>query len=355
MKYRIEQNQASRPYGRGLVANYWRPRRALLFLSFLCVAISAVPVLADSGALSVDVKSIRLHQKDPAIVREGRLTYLGGVSLSSPDPGFGGFSGLAVSADGERVLAITDRGALLRANLSYLDGRLTGLKDSQLCPLKNTWGEILRGKKGDAEALAILADGSLAVSFERQHRIDRYPPATSERGDCDLIEAARALYRIPSWNALPPNGGFEAVATIDETTILAISEHGGTGDGRLIGWLLREHGSTSVFYQPSGGGYRPTDLARLPDGNLLLLERRFTILSGVSSRFCVVDKNSVRAGATLACDLIAQISSPLAAENYEGLAARLDSNGDVIIYLISDDNFNPLQRTLLMMFRLEKN
>lgn len=333
-----------------------RGRAIQLFLiGFLSAGIACGQVLADPGAVRVEAKPIRLNQQDATVLKVGRLTFLGGLRLSAVDSEFGGLSGLTVSEDGGRLLAISDQGALLRADLTYSDGELSGLMDSQLCPLKNRWGDVLRGKEGDAEALLILADGSLAVSFERQHRIDRYPPSTALRTDCSNIEAARSLYRIPSWNSLPPNGGFEAVAAIDDTTILAVSERGDTEDGRLIGWLLRPQGSTSIYYQPSGSGYRPTDLTRLPDGNLLLLERRFTILAGVSSRLCLIEKESVKVDVTMTCNLIAEISSPLAAENYEGLSARLDKNGNTVIYMISDDNFNPLQRTILMMFRLEKN
>jgi hypothetical protein len=46
------------------------------------------------------------------------------------------------------------------------------------------------------------------------------------------------------------------------------------------------------------------------------------------------------------------IVPPASVDNMEGLAVREDAGG-TIIYLISDDNFNPIQRTLLMKFRLE--
>ncbi len=36
----------------------------------------------------------------------------------------------------------------------------------------------------------------------------------------------------------------------------------------------------------------------------------------------------------------------------EGIAARRGPGGETLIYLISDDNFHPWQRTLLLMFEL---
>ncbi len=39
-------------------------------------------------------------------------------------------------------------------------------------------------------------------------------------------------------------------------------------------------------------------------------------------------------------------------DNMEGLAVHRTDAGDIILTLISDDNFSPLQRTLLLQFRL---
>ena len=326
----------------------------LLFFGVLAMGMAFGQALAEPGTVNVEAKQIQLHQRDPDLHKIGRLSFLGGLSLTAENSGFGGFSGLTVSADGKNFLAISDRGALLRADLVYSQGFLSGFLDGQLCLLKNRWGKVLKGKKGDAEALVILSDGSLAVSFERDHRIDYYPPTTTDRADCSKIEAARGLYQLQSWDSLPPNEGFEALTMLNATTLLAISEGGDIGDGRLIGWLLGQKGSTSIYYRPSGTGYRPTDLTKLPDGDFLVLERRFSILSGVSSRLCLINQDTIDVEATLTCDMIAEISSPLTAENYEGLSARLDENGNTVIYIISDDNFNPLQRTILMMFKLEE-
>ena len=40
-------------------------------------------------------------------------------------------------------------------------------------------------------------------------------------------------------------------------------------------------------------------------------------------------------------------------DNMEGLSVRRDQKGDVWVYVISDDNFSPLQHTYLMMFHLK--
>ena len=53
-----------------------------------------------------------LDPSDPAHVRVGALTYLGGVRLTSPDPAFGGFSALSVT--GDRFTLLSDGGNVVR-------------------------------------------------------------------------------------------------------------------------------------------------------------------------------------------------------------------------------------------------
>ena len=49
---------------------------------------------------------------------------------------------------------------------------------------------------------------------------------------------------------------------------------------------------------------------------------------------------------------LARLAPPYTVDNFEGLAVFPDKRGGTIIYILSDDNFNPLQRTLLLQFRL---
>ena len=39
-------------------------------------------------------------------------------------------------------------------------------------------------------------------------------------------------------------------------------------------------------------------------------------------------------------------------DNMEGLSVHRDSSGALVLTLISDDNFSPLQRTLMLQFTL---
>jgi hypothetical protein len=40
-------------------------------------------------------------------------------------------------------------------------------------------------------------------------------------------------------------------------------------------------------------------------------------------------------------------------DNMEGLAVRRGPKGETLLYILSDDNYSPLQRTLLLMFEVK--
>ena len=66
----------------------------------------------------------------------------------------------------------------------------------------------------------------------------------------------------------------------------------------------------------------------------------------------VVAPAAIRAGGEMAGEELAEWSPPLTSDNFEGIAVRRNDSGETLIYIVSDDNFSPLQRTLLLMFAL---
>ena len=69
----------------------------------LLAACSTEIDLAPAGS-----QAVPLYEQSPERTDLDRLSYLGGVVLTNPDDRFGGFSALAVSADGSRILAVSD-------------------------------------------------------------------------------------------------------------------------------------------------------------------------------------------------------------------------------------------------------
>ena len=325
-----------------------------LLRGFLFVALGAGPLVAcarasGEGPITITAEAVPLSSEDPDVQSLGSLTWLGGLSLSADARPFGGFSGLQVSDDGRHLLAITDQGRWLEARLVYDDaGYLSGLDQGRMGRIAGLEGEALSGKsRSDAEALTRLADGSLVVGFERNHRVWRYPP-----GPATLSRPAEAYPALPGLATAPRNKGLEALVVLPEDRLLAFTEGHWRGED-LIAYLWDGKTWETLTYAAQDD-YRPTAAARLPDGDILLLERHFTPLTGVSARLRRIPGDTVEPGARLQGRLLAALKSPLAVDNLEGLAVRQSEAGETLIYLLSDDNFNILQRTLLLHFRLNE-
>jgi hypothetical protein len=98
-----------------------------------------------------------------------------------------------------------------------------------------------------------------------------------------------------------------------------------------------------------------TGAANAPDGGIFLLERRYSLLGGVGMELRHVAGNEVYEGARLDGTALANLSYQDAnIDNMEGVAVRRGPNGETLLYMISDNNFSPLQRTLLLMFELKQ-
>ena len=302
---------------------------------------------AQAGPITVEATPISLHPGDAKVVSAGKLRFRGGLQLKSSDRHFGGFSGLGLSADGARMVAVADEGRRLAADLVYdAAGNLKGLAQTELDTLADLDGRPLTQKvDADAEAMSPGVDGEIIIAFERNHRLWRYLPG-------ELVP--RPLKSPDELSHLPENNGIEALTLLNDGRLLAISEGSGK-NANAIAWVS-DIGGWSVLTYALSDGFRATGAATLPDGDVLVVERRYTLRTGVAARVRRVAGKAVVPGAELKGELIAELRPPVNVDNMEGIEAirpmRGPNAGKTLVYLISDDNFNPLQRTLLMMFEL---
>ena len=163
--------------------------------------------------------------------------------------------------------------------------------------------------------------------------------------------AAQAVSIPPAMRNLPGNGGIEALAVLSGGRKLMIAEEGRAPDGGALAWLHDGKQWHELSYGLSDG-FAATDAAALPNDDVLVLERRYTVFGGVSARIMRVAGAALIPGAALRGEAVAEFTPPLRVDNMEGLAVAPEPGGGTLIYLISDDNRSGLQRTLLMLFRL---
>ncbi|MFQ5467899.1 MAG: esterase-like activity of phytase family protein [Kiloniellaceae bacterium] len=319
--------------------------RAVLAMAAWGLMVSPLPAAwAEPLALTARVLAPGAVTNGAAL---GRLRWMGGLELSAPDRRFGGLSGLLVSADGRRLTAVSDRGYWVAARLAYDGaGRLAGVGDASIAMLRGTDGLPLRRRwDQDAESLAVMPDGAVLVGFEHNHRLWRYPAGVAPLAGVPMsVSVPAALTRAGR------NSGLEALTDADGDAVLAVME-GNKKHAESAAYLWRDGAWRAVRYA-RGRDFRPTGATRLPDGDILLLERRFNLTDGIAVRLRHVPGATLTAGAKLYGALIATLAPPAPVDNMEGIAARRTRAGATMIYLISDDNYSLLQRTLLLMFEL---
>jgi hypothetical protein len=287
---------------------------------------------------AMHAERVALDPNRPALRRVGALTYLGGVALRSDDPAFGGLSTLAVS--GDRFMLASDGGNIL----SFRMGADWRPRDARLRPISGGPATGWRKSDRDVEAVAVDATaGRYWAAFENDNSVWRYGPG-----------AAIARARPPAMRSWPVNGGAEAMARLPDGRFVAIAESvrggaKGTRAGLIFAGDPVEGAPAAAFSYRPRRSYQAADMAVLPDGRLLVLERRFSLPFRWSSRLALID--GVRPGAIVAGRTVALLEPPLLSDNFEGLAVTREGDA-TIVWLASDNNQMPIQRTYLLKFQL---
>lgn len=293
--------------------------------------------------IAITAVAVPLDAADPSRDRVGKLRYLGGIELRSRDARFGGLSSLRSMGPG-RLLSVSDGGQWIALDLDEQGDRLVGLKSASVDIVRGPQREPLKGKAHvDAEALEYGPSGA-SIAFERDHRIWHYRS----------LEASARAEAFPDqrWlDSLPLNEGLEAMAKVGEAW-LYIAE-ATLADGRHQGVLLSPAGLNRNYARVDvdvPAPYKPTDAHAFGDDQILILARRFSPLQGVGAALLLadVDIKNMKLGKSR---LLAELAPPLTVDNMEGLAV-VRSGERTFVYLASDDNFSPLQRTLILKFEL---
>jgi len=318
------------------------------FIALYALALAACsPTVADGPeqwrAVAVEVAPVTL-----GVESVGALRFRGGIEISSDDPLFGGLSGIEV-LDDNRILAISDNGDWFEAQL-LLDeaGALIGVSDVRTAFMRDEDGRLFPSKAtGDSEDLAQLPDGRFAVSFEQTQTIRIY-----DFNRDGPFGAARLGPRLDGVARLPSNVGLEALTATSDGALLVGAEGGGGATPLWIAPLDAQAPVPLRIRYPLAEGFSLTSLDRMPTGGFVALERFYAPVIGAQARITVFPEASLTAGGETLADVreLAVLSPPLMVDNFEGVTAQLLPNGDVRLYILSDDNFSARQRTLLYAF-----
>jgi hypothetical protein len=180
------------------------------------------------------------------------------------------------------------------------------------------------------------------IAYEGAHRLRRVPR--------DAPASSAAALPTPAPLEESHNLGIEALVALDDGALLAIAEGVRTPSGELAAWLIEGDQVAPLAYVPAAG-FAPTGADRLGD-TVYVVERRLSLLGGLTARVVALDAAQVRPGARLVGRELGILRPPAISENFEAIAVRRAPDGGVLLYLLSDDNFTALLRSLLLQFSI---
>jgi len=338
--------------------------RILLEMVLLTSFITAFSPPLYSGSVSktraIKVKSVPVifNLLNKAQTTFGKLLWRGGIEIIGTGEDFGGLSGIATGVGGKKFVAVSDRGMWVTGEIQYENQKLTGIANVKISPMLDNRGHPFIGKsRFDAESVAPFGakgvKGKLLVAFERKQRIGKYKFGKKEMMAREKTIALPKEAKNARRNKELESVGRFATGTDLGGTIIAISERFLDANGNIIGWLIG--GPTpGRFTVKRSDDFDITDLTITPDNELIILERYFSILGGVRMRVRRIKTADIKPGAVLDGEILLQTDQRNTIDNMEGLASHRAANGEVRLTLISDNNFNVFQRTLLLQFALKK-
>lgn len=289
------------------------------------------------------VEPVTLDPDDPKVQRVGDLVWLGGVVLKSSDPEFGGFSSLHIA--GDRFTLLSDGGDIVRFTM----GRHWRIHHQTFAELPAGPGTGWSKRDRDSESMSVdPKTGAIWVGFESFNQFWRYD---------STFRHAEAHVAPPTMRNWPENEGPEAMTLLPGGGMATIAEtkpwRGQKGRGGIVfyGDPVEHPRRGFRFNYIPPDGYDVSDMTILPDGNWLILNRRFA-WARFSNVLTVVDPAQVRPGASVRGREIATLAAPLIHDNFEGVAITREA-GATIVWLVSDDNQFFLQRSLLLKFKLD--
>ncbi len=269
----------------------------------------------------------------PLLAQAQTLTPVGRIVLKLDLEGFGGLSGIEISPDGN-FLAISDQGRFVEGSITRIDGEIRGATISPLDPILDSKGNPLTGYHTNAEGLAIGPDGDIYIAFEGNHRIMRHATPTA---------AGEFLPKHPDFRTLQNNSGLEALAINADGILLAIPERSGKETRPFPVYRFDGTEWSQTTSIPRDGPFLVTGADFGPDGRFYVLERAFKVPAGFATRIRRF---------TFVNDMLTDEKTLLVArknrlDNMEGISVWVDEEGQTRLTLVSDDNFNPLLRTVI--------
>jgi hypothetical protein len=335
------------------------PRYLALAAVLVCgVALAAsddAPNQHVTGPVRIDVSATPIatfEPRNPSQTRFGALEFRGGLVLTSNYKAFGGFSSLHMESDGSHFVSASDRGVWLRGRIVYRDGRPDAIADAEMAPILGPDGKPLNKRNWfDSESMT-FRDGIAYIGLERVEKIVRF---NFQRDG--LTAHGEPIPVPPDFKTLEFNLSLECLAAPPKNAplgdkLIVVTERSLDAAGNMRSFLLNGP-DVARFTVKRHDDFDISDCVAMPPNDLLLLERRLALLhGGLSMRIRRVPIADIKPGAVVDGKNLIEADLGYEIDNMEGIGLHINAAGETILTLISDDNFLPFQRTLLLQFAL---
>ncbi|PBB33747.1 esterase-like activity of phytase family protein [Mesorhizobium sp. WSM3868] len=332
-------------------------RRTAFVCALACSAAS--PVFAEGGAVveAIEVSARPITEFHIGRDRKqfGSLEFVGGLEMTSPSRDFGALSAFRFLKSGSDFIGVTDTGFWFFGTITHdADKRPSGVSNFRMQQMVDASGQPIAKKwEVDAEGLAVK-DGIATVGFERDQRVVQFKVEPN-----NMKAPFKTLdYLVPA-RELRQNRGFETVTHANpygqhEGGLVVVSEKSLDKAGNIYAAII-EGPRKGVFTVKRNGNFDITDGAFLPDGDLLLLERSFSMARGVKMRLRRIYGESIEKGAVADGPVLIDADMGYQIDNMEGLDVWTRDDGSLMVSLVSDDNQSILQRNLYLEFILHQD
>ncbi|MGF9565670.1 esterase-like activity of phytase family protein [Neorhizobium sp. JUb45] len=323
-------------------------------LAAIFVAVAAQSLRAADVDAPIEARAFHEFKAGNPETKFGALEFVGGLEYTSGNDLVGAVSSIRFRPDGRNFVAVLDTGHWMTGSIERDgQGRLSGMQDVRIMPMVDASGREPRSK-GDIDAEGVtLRNGEAIVSFERRHRVDIYPDPGFETS-----RPRRTLDFLIPRRELRANGGLETVVAAPKEgplqgAIVVAAEKSVDADGNFYAAIL-EGPRKGQFKVQRHHPFDITDGAFLPDGDLVLLERSFSLLGGVGMRIRRIDGDSLKPGALVDGEMLIEADLGQQIDNMEGIDVVAGADGVPHLIIVSDDNHSIFQRNLMLEFRLNR-
>jgi len=320
----------------------------IAFLLIACSPLQAKNPISDSYnyPISPDRTNIKYMQ----------IQLLGSIALKSftfdSIPVYE-LSGIAWDNDEQLLYAISDEGFLYHLKPTLEDNKLRDIKVVFATELRGANELPLSGKYDDSEGLSIInssngikGDSKLVISFEKMPRISLYSPNGKMLAG---IQTPKYLHKKKYFRH--KNKALESVAIHPKYGTITAAERPLKSQPTTRQTIYSSTGKQWHFLASTEKNSSITGLEILPNGDVLVLERAYSnpfIPINIKLRQIKLEKcNNKNICET---ETIANFNGAdgWLLDNFEGLAHFKENQ----YFIVSDNNENPFQKTIFMLFEI---